>query len=50
MQRKRARERESEMHLAHLSEEAEEAECPQDAELLDPRVAAAARFRILKNI
>jgi hypothetical protein len=34
-------------NLAHLAEEAEEAEGPQDAELLDPRVAAVRGARVL---
>ncbi len=39
----------SHRHLAHLAEEAEEAEGPQDAELLDPRVAAARSARVLRD-
>jgi hypothetical protein len=36
-------------NLAHLAEEAEEAEGPQDAELLDPRVAAVRGARVLRS-
>ncbi len=36
------------LNLTHLAEEAEEAEGPQDAELLDPRVAAARGARVLR--